>query len=186
MKSPLIVIITGLPGTGKTDLGRFLSRELSMPYLSKDGIKEILFDTLGYSDRGWSRTLGVASYELLYYFVEQELAAGRSFIVESNFQAEVAGPKFSSLQTTYGFRSVQILCETEATVLLERFAHRAYSNERHPGHVEHQNIEEFRADLAAAKSEAIPIAGDLIRLDTTEFSMVDYNCVLQQVRHHLG
>src|SRR6188472_2514946 len=106
MKSPLVVIITGLPGTGKTAFGRFLSRELSMPYLSKDGIKEILFDTLGYSDREWSRKLSVASYELLYYFVEQELAAGRDFVVESNFRADVAGPKFSSLQATYGFRAV--------------------------------------------------------------------------------
>lgn len=182
MKSPLLVIITGLPGTGKSTLGRFLSHELSLPYISKDGIKEVLFDTLGYSDRPWSRQLGLASYELLYYFVEQELAAGRSFIVESNFHAEVAGPRFSSLQSTYGFRTIQIFCETEPSVLLERFVRRAASTERHPGHVEQQNIDEFRADLSASKCEPIPIAGDLIRLDTTDFSVVDYTDVLQQIK----
>jgi len=84
---PLLVIIGGLPGTGKSTLGSFLSQELSFPCVSKDGIKETLYDTLGYSDRKWSRKLGVASFELLYYFIGLELAAGH---VDSQILDEVS------------------------------------------------------------------------------------------------
>ena len=45
-----LIIINGPPGSGKTHLGRFLARELWLPYFSKDGVKELLFDSLGWSD----------------------------------------------------------------------------------------------------------------------------------------
>ncbi|MFZ4462043.1 MAG: AAA family ATPase [Patescibacteria group bacterium] len=45
MKS-LLIIITGLPCTGKTTLGRKLAEELRLPFVSKDDFKELLFDDL--------------------------------------------------------------------------------------------------------------------------------------------
>jgi 2-phosphoglycerate kinase len=55
MHRPLLVIITGPPAAGKTTLGRQLAGALSLPFIHKDGIKEILFDVLGWRDRAWSR-----------------------------------------------------------------------------------------------------------------------------------
>lgn len=46
-----LIIITGLPGTGKTTLGRKLAEEFRLPFISKDDIKEFLFDNLGWKDR---------------------------------------------------------------------------------------------------------------------------------------
>jgi predicted kinase len=51
MKKNLLIVITGLPGTGKTTLGRKLAEELALPFISKDDIKELLFDGLGWEDR---------------------------------------------------------------------------------------------------------------------------------------
>ena len=59
----LLIIINGAPGTGKTILGRKLSQELSLPLLSRDDIKESLFDNLGWRDHAWSEKLGGVSYE---------------------------------------------------------------------------------------------------------------------------
>ena len=47
MTKSLLIIINGAPCTGKTTLGRKLAKQLCLPFLSKDGIKEVLFDTLG-------------------------------------------------------------------------------------------------------------------------------------------
>ena len=39
-----LIIISGPEATGKTNIGHHLSKELSIPYLGKDDIKEAMFD----------------------------------------------------------------------------------------------------------------------------------------------
>ncbi|MFE7359159.1 AAA family ATPase [Streptomyces sp. NPDC057543] len=48
--APTVVIVSGPPGTGKTYLARQLATRLTLPWYSRDAIKESLFDTLGWSD----------------------------------------------------------------------------------------------------------------------------------------
>ena len=43
MIRPLLIIISGPPGAGKTTLGNHISAELHLPFIHKDGIKETLF-----------------------------------------------------------------------------------------------------------------------------------------------
>ena len=127
-KTPLI-IISGPPGTGKTTLGKHIARELNLPFVHKDGIKELLFDKFGWSDRAWSRKVGIASYAVLYYFVEAQLSAGRSCIVESNFNAAYDTEQFLALKAKYDFEPLQICCMADGEVLFQRFKKRAASGD---------------------------------------------------------
>ena len=52
---PRLLIVNGLPGSGKTTLSRELAPRLGLPLISKDDIKELLFDQLGWSDREHSK-----------------------------------------------------------------------------------------------------------------------------------
>ncbi len=78
MSKTSLIIILGPPGTGKTTLGKRIAKDLNLPFVHKDGIKELLFDKLGWSDRVWSRKVGIAitftSYEAYTYWrqVEEE------------------------------------------------------------------------------------------------------------------
>ena len=56
-----VVLVTGIPGAGTTTVSRALSKALMLPLLSKDAIKESLFDELGVKDREWSLQLGAAA-----------------------------------------------------------------------------------------------------------------------------
>ena len=75
------VLVVGSPGSGKTTLGRRIADDLRFPFLNKDGIKESLFDNLGWSDREWSKRLGVASYAILYDQIEAHLRVGAPLVV---------------------------------------------------------------------------------------------------------
>src|SRR5262249_17077234 len=157
-----------------------------MPFLYKDGIKETLFDTLGWSDREWSRKLGIATYALLFHLLEMELAAGRSLVVESNFDAERAGPSFLALHKRYGFRPVQICCFADGGILLERCRSRATSDERHPGHDDLAHMAELEPVLLRGRLDPLPFDGPIIEVDTTDFAQVDTEAILREVLAVLG
>ena len=79
-----IVLVSGAPGAGKTTLAIQLASILRMPLLSKDAIKECLFDALSSppGDREWSRTLGATAMELMWRLAEDAPAV----ILEANFR----------------------------------------------------------------------------------------------------
>lgn len=178
----LLVIVTGAPATGKTTLGRRIADSVGLPFINKDGIKERLFDVLGWKGRAWSKRLGMASTEVLYHFVEVQLRARRPCLVESNFDPEFAEPRFIALKQEYPFEVFQIVCQTDAAALTHRFRRRAATGERHPGHVDHVLLEEFDADARQTKHGVLDIGGPAIHVDTTEFEAIDLERIVQAIK----
>ncbi len=177
----VLIIVLGAPGVGKTTLARRMADELGLPLLVRDDVKEILFDTLGWSDREWSRKLGYASWLILRYMVGQFLGAGQSVIVESNFRADREGGSFEDLIARYHPRIVQVLCETAPDVAYERFKRRAESGERHPGHIDQVTIAAIEEQLRPGTWEPLPLEGEVIRVDLTDFEKVDYEGVVERI-----
>jgi predicted kinase len=179
----IVVIITGSPGAGKTRLGKWLARELELPFIGKDDIKELLFETLGWKDREWSKKLGQASFELLFHFLECHLAVAKSVVVETAFIPEFHNARFSELRGKYDFEPVQIVCTACEEILYKRFADRCTSGERHPGHVDYlATHDQFVEVLRTGRYDALEIEGTLLRVDTTHFEQVDYKDVVETVR----
>ena len=179
-KTP-IIIITGLPGTGKTTLGKKLAEEFNLPFICKDSLKELLFDSLGWHDREWSKKVGGASYDLVYFITESFLKVGKSLIVETNFNPKFANEQFKKLKEKYDFTPIQIRCIADGKILLDRFTKRANSTDRHPGHIDSENLEEFKPMLLQGKIEALDIGGELFDIDTSDFDKVDYDGLVKAI-----
>jgi predicted kinase len=181
MSYPFLIIISGPPCTGKTTLGQRLARDLSFPFISKDRIKELLFDTVGVGDREWSKKLGAATMEILFMLAETELAAGRSFVLEANFRPAQANGQFRPLKDKYNFRAFQVECSANSDVLLTRFQARTESGERHPGHIDHITYPEVVADLQSGVYGPLEVADTVSLVDTTDFAKVDYDRLLADI-----
>jgi predicted kinase len=175
---PLVLIVTGPPCAGKTTLARHVAASLGLPLMTKDTIKEVLFRTLGWSDRAWSQRLGGASMELLYAFVEAQVAAGHSCVVEANFDAVFATPEFRDLRSRFSFLPVQVNCVADPAVLAARFHRRAWSGERHPGHQDHV----LGGKPIPGRLPPLEIGGEVIELDTSDLARIDEKGLCERIR----
>jgi predicted kinase len=183
MPRNVIVLISGFPGTGKTTLGNTLSERFKFPYIAKDAFKERMFDALGWSDKAWSLKVSAASHRIMDYVIEEELKAGHSIIVESNFKNELDGPRFRTFQSRFGCAIVQILCWAEGEVVFTRFMERQDSDARHPGHIESASVDDIRKGFieAGGKDTPLDINGTTIELETTDFNAIRYDSIYEAI-----
>ncbi len=72
-----IVIVNGFPGTGKTTLGRAISNHFGWPFISKDVFKEIMLDTIGWSDKQWSLKLSASTHRIMDYVMPRDPRRGQ-------------------------------------------------------------------------------------------------------------
>lgn len=158
---PLIVVVTGPPAAGKTTIARALAARLRLPLISKDTIKEALFDGLGSGDLAWSQRLGTGTYLAMLALAEDSVAAGASLVLEANF---VRGSEVETRLAAMPARFLQIHCSAPLEVLLARYGAR----ERHPGHVDAERIDALRDAVETGRHNALDLPGETMRLDTSE------------------
>ena len=185
MPKPLLILVSGPPAAGKTTLARRLAAEFGLPLVNKDGIKELLFDTVGTRDYEWSQSLGRASIALLYDFTERLLTAGVSLIAESNFHSDADSVRLADMGRRHDFTPLQIHCTATADVLEARNARRRHTGERHPGHVQAPQTS-LKPHIEAGVWLPLHIAGQTVIVPTDDFNAVDYGPAYRAVRDALG
>jgi predicted kinase len=182
----IIIIVTGRPAAGKSTLAKWLSQELKLPLVSKDNIREELFDRLGWKDRKWAQELGKASVDMMFYFAKAALGVGHSVIMDNSFYPPASNPRFQALKAEYNATSIQIVCDSDRETLFQRFKSRADAGSRHPGHGDHDVLEELYANLGDTSSLVLDIGGSVIEVDTTDFAKVDYQGISNRVKESLS
>jgi predicted kinase len=136
VSSPLLVVIQGAPGTGKTTLVRQIEDKISIPVIGKDDIKELLFDRLPQSDKDFSQLQGKASFGMLYAFTRTFLENGKPIMIEGAFHTELSRANIGAIIAATDARFLEIFCHVDETVRIQRFIDRANDSSRHPAHLD--------------------------------------------------
>ena len=128
-----LVLLAGLPASGKSHFARFLSSKLGYPVIAKDAIKEILFDDVGFRSRDEKVKLGVAAMDLMYDQADTLLGQGISVILDNNFE-NVSLPGVQKLMEKYRPNTVTVRFEGDPKAVYQRFVKRDADPSRHRGH----------------------------------------------------
>lgn len=191
-----VILVAGIPASGKSMLAERLSAELGLPWFSKDRIKEELYDTIGFASREEKVKLGIAGMEVMYYLAEQMMQCGRSFILENNFETNSV-PGLMRLLERYGYRALTLRLTGDYACIYQRFIRREKSSDRHPGHVTNSRyfreegaapdrpitLEQYIAAIQSRGMDSFCVGGPVITVDTTDFSRVDWEKLYQEIEN---
>jgi glucokinase len=130
----LFVVVSGLPGSGKTTLARQLATALDLPLIDKDDILEQLFERKGTGDAVWRRTLSRESDDILQREAEKSDGAVLSSFWRLPGMSPDSGTPSDWLHAPSN-RLVNVRCLCEPTLAATRFIQR----QRHPGHLDRRS-----------------------------------------------
>ena len=127
-----LIILAGMPATGKSTVARALSGAFGFPVIEKDEIKEVLFDTIGFENYPQKRRLDIAASATLLQVLESMLKAGTSVIAVNNFD-EKETQQVCSLIERYQPNCVTVFLNGAPEVLYQRYVQRDKLHLRHLG-----------------------------------------------------
>lgn len=189
------ILITGIPASGKSTAAEYLSKELLLPAISKDRIKELLFDCLGFKSREEKVKLGNAAMDIMYYMAEQLMKCHRPFILENNFE-HASKDGLTCLLEKYDYTAITVTLTGDYRKIYERYAARNMDRDRHRGHVvndcypeavpgrriEPIPYESFLAGIKNRGMDAFIGNGPHIVVDTSDFANVDFTSLIKEIQ----
>ena len=160
----ILIIVSGMPATGKTRFAEWLSGEISVPLLSLDKV--------------WEKS-GNAAIPFAQYWTlcEDIMKSSSPLIIEFGFDKE-AVPIIDDLVKKYGYQTVNIHFDTSFEV-----AHRRFNDRRlydMDGSKPQISLEQY---MKIAKNDKAFSFGDcIVLIDTTDFAAVSYEDITQQIK----
>ena len=157
------VVVSGLPGSGKTTLGRQLASLLHLPLIDKDDILEHLYETRGIGNAEWRRALSREGDAIL----QHDATASNGAVLASFWRvpgmADDSGTPCDWL-TSLSATIVHLHCVCDPDVAAQRFTSRT----RHPGHLDaSRSAGDVAASILALASLPLPEFGPRIDVDTS-------------------
>lgn len=188
------ILVTGIPASGKSTLAKYLSEYFHLPLISKDDIKERMYDTVGFRSREEKVKLGIASMNIMYYMAEQMMKYSNPFILENNFE-NISRDGLAAILQKYSYQAITVTLTGDYRKIYQRFLKRNGSPDRHRGHVVNDcypekipkkdipqiSYEDFVGGIIDRGMDSFTANGPHMILDTTDFAQIDKDKLVRQL-----
>lgn len=165
-----LIILAGMPASGKTTFAKKLSAALCYPMLEKDAIKEELFDVIGFENYTQKRLMDTAATAVLLRCTDSLLESGQSLIAVNNFRKD-AEPAVEKLLSKYNCNCVFIFFGGDGDVFYKRYVERDLRGERHLGHVLQEHYPPHPGDALTHTMTREEFANKFEKLGMNEFTV---------------
>lgn len=175
-----LLIITGDIAAGKSTFANVLSKRYNINMFFKDLIKEVLGDTIGFTNREENKKLSNASIELMFLIFSEFAKLGKDLILEANFhRVELERLQKIAQANDYDVLTMALFGDVE--VLHERYLNRMINENRHSVHLSTtmDKFEDFKKYSDYLKSIEIP--GEVMRINATDFYYQSSQEILSKV-----
>ncbi len=129
-----LLLIMGDLATGKSTFANILSKRYDTNVFFKDSIKEVLGDTIGFSNREENKKLSNATMELMCFIFSEFGKLHKNLILESNFHT-IELEKLHKLAFEDNYEVLTLVLRGDIEILYKRYLNRMYNENRHPVHL---------------------------------------------------
>ncbi|MCL2386418.1 MAG: ATP-binding protein [Defluviitaleaceae bacterium] len=185
MKNALI-LVSGMPATGKTTFASWLSKELRAPLVCYDNIKKKTFEILNRNINNLEQNnlFGAVAYDFFLFSIEEVMTSSTLLIAEYFFSDQMKDT-FHNLITKYQYETITVHMDCPVEVAHQRF------HERNLNSLSHNSIRPTEIPITqftevTKQNKDFRFGNRFIYVDTSDFSAVSYDNILAEIKCHLG
>lgn len=180
-----LLLMMGDLATGKSTFSDILSNRYDVNVFTKDSIKEVLGDTIGFANREENLKLSKATVELMTFIFSEFAKLKKPLILEANFH----GAELERLQEIAAANNYEVLIlimRGDVNVLHKRYLNRIHNENRHPVHLSttFENFDDFKKYVEDARKEEVN--GNVIQINADDFSYQTDERILAKIDEFMG
>jgi predicted kinase len=126
MKKPLLIVVSGRPGSGKTTLAHTLARKIGCPAICRDEIKEGFVNTMQSSHESLGKDVNQNIYGVFFEILDFLITKQITLVVEAAFQHHLWAPQLERLSHISQVKI--IICTVDPHLARSRFVQRGLSD----------------------------------------------------------
>ena len=179
-----LLLITGDLATGKSTFANILSKKYNIPVMYKDKVKEVLCDSIGFSDREENLKLSIAAVELMIYSFSELATLGIDVTLEANFK-ENELVKIHNIAKKSGYDVLTLKLTADIDIIYHRFVYRIENENRHPAHISgFDGYDSLKYYIEAGRKQATP--GRILEINADDFSYQEDIATLSFIDRFMG
>ena len=183
-----VIIIEGYLASGKSTFALQLSKYINVAYLIKDTFKIALCKNVSVTNGDESSIFSSVTFDAMMYVMERMFEVGLPVIIEGNFvpagvkKTDEAGT-IKQLIDKYDYDSLTFKFSGDTRILHKRFIEREKTPERGQVNKRGFDVDYETFDIWCHNLDKFDVGGKIVKVDTTDFSEIDFNNYFEFARH---